>query len=501
MSAERALEVLSALVLEDGRTWGQTATAVQRIDAAAILGEDLRRHWLGRSRGYSKTTDLAGLTVAAMLELLPAGANAFGLASDRDQAALLTGTMAELIRRTPGLAGAFDIGAYRVTVRNTGNTFTALAADAPGAWGLRPSWVVVDELCNWTATPAAKQLFDAVMTALPKVSDSRAVVITTPGDPAHWSHAVYERALAEPSLWRVSEVHGPPPWMPAHLVEAERRRLPESVFRRLFLGEWTAGEDRLVMPEDLAAAAVLEGPLSPQSGTAYAIGLDVGLKHDATVAAVVHTEPAEVRFHGADRHEEGQRVVLDRLEVWRGSRLRPVKLDGVEEWVGQAARSFNNAAIVADPWQAIGLCQRLRDKGLRVEEWTFNQASNAKLASTLHTLLRDRRLSLPDDADLLDELANVRLRETSPNVFRLDHDASRHDDRAVALALAATHLLASSQAPVRVSHYRHTGGSRGGAVSPLADRDHLLRKMAKRGDQRALEHLDRQRGSRASRRR
>jgi hypothetical protein len=55
---------------------------------------------------------------------------------------------------------------------------------------------------------------------------------------------------------------------------------------------------------------------------------------------------------------------------------------------------------------------------------------------TLYGLLRGGLLNLPDDEAPIDELANVRLRETSPGQFRLDHDARRHDDRAVAIALA-----------------------------------------------------------------
>jgi len=58
----------------------------------------------------------------------------------------------------------------------------------------------------------------------------------------------------------------------------------------------------------------------------------------------------------------------------------------------------------------------------------------------LHNLLRERRIALPDDPGLRDELANVRLRETSPGVYRLDHDQGRHDDRAIALGLAAFYL-------------------------------------------------------------
>jgi hypothetical protein len=59
---------------------------------------------------------------------------------------------------------------------------------------------------------------------------------------------------------------------------------------------------------------------------------------------------------------------------------------------------------------------------------------------TLHLLLREHRLELPDDPGLLEELATVRLRESTPGVYRLDHDADGYDDRAVALGLAALAL-------------------------------------------------------------
>jgi hypothetical protein len=54
----------------------------------------------------------------------------------------------------------------------------------------------------------------------------------------------------------------------------------------------------------------------------------------------------------------GAKVVLDRLEVWQGSRLRPGKLDEVEEWIAMAAAGFNGAGVILDPWQGSGLAQR-----------------------------------------------------------------------------------------------------------------------------------------------
>ena len=109
-------------------------------------------------------------------------------------------------------------------------------------------------------------------------------------------------------------------------------------------------------------------------------------------------------------------------------------------WSRRAA-SYGRAHIVLDPWQTVGLAQRLSGRGLRVEEFAFTQQSVGRIAGTLYGLLRDRALAIPDDEDLIDELAHVRLRETAPGVFRLDHDPGRHDDRAISLALAATHLL------------------------------------------------------------
>src|SRR5215211_7818774 len=95
------------------------------------------------------------------------------------------------------------------------------------------------------------------------------------------------------------------------------------------------------------------------------------------------------------------------------------------------------------------------------------------LASTT-MLLRDRRLWLFDDSQLLDELGNVRLKETSPGVLRMDHDPDKHDDRAIALSLAALALVENpvvgqvgtvftDMAPIQ----RRPVGNGSGAYNPL----------------------------------
>jgi phage terminase large subunit-like protein len=451
----KALDVMNALVLETGARWGEVAAPFQQEDAAAVLDSSgTPYHFLTRARGGSKTADLAGMAVAAMLAQLPPASRCYALAADRDQGRLLLQSIEGYMVRTPELRGAVTVDAFRATTTRSGSTLEVLAADAPGAWGLRPHFLIVDELAQWATTPGPRRLWEAVTTAVAKIADCRMVCLTSAGDPAHWSHAVLEHAHADP-LWRVHEVAGPAPWLDEARLAEQRRRLPESSYRRLFLNQWTAPEDRLTTVDDLAACTLLEGPLPPVAGYRYVIGLDVGTVHDRTVAVVAHSEPVTRTLEDGEVMA-GVRVIVDRVQAWAGSRAKPVQLADVGDWLDYVAHEYGGATVVFDPHQAVELTQRLAARGVRVERFDFTAGSVGRLTLTLYQLLRSRSLALPDDPDLIGELANVRLRETSPGTYRLDHDPDKHDDRAIALALAAHHLVERSG--------KRSGGSVAGVI-------------------------------------
>ena len=66
-------------------------------------------------------------------------------------------------------------------------------------------------------------------------------------------------------------------------------------------------------------------------------------------------------------------------------------------------------------------------------------------------MLRDGLLDLYEHPALLEELANVRLRDTTlPGVVRVDHDPGRHDDMVQALGFAVTALLERSTGAGRI---------------------------------------------------
>ena len=427
------IDLAASLVLENGSRLGDCWSPDQWEDARAVLDPESSTpyHFLTRARGFGKTQDCGAVAVAAMLAQLPAGSRLYGLASDLDQGRLLVDSIQGFSQRTPELGGSLTVDSYKVTSAS-GSVLEILPADAGGAYGLRPAMLIADEIAQWASTQAPRRLWEATTSAMAKVPGSRLVCLTSAGDPAHWSHGVLEHARADP-LWRVHEIAGPPPWAdPARLAE-QRRRLPESVYLRLFENQWQSAQDRLSTLDDLRACATLPGPLEPRANVTYTVGCDLGLKKDRTAVAVCH----------AERMDSGVRVVLDHMRVWEGRRLRPVKLGDVEEHLLGVSQRYNNAKVVIDPWQAAGLSQRLRHSGVRVSEFVFSQTSVGRLASALHTTIRDRRIVLSDDEALIDELANVRLRETSPGVLRMDHDAHSHDDRAIALALAMHEFVES----------------------------------------------------------
>ena len=426
------MTVLHGLVLDDGRRWGEAAEGWQQADAAEILDGRRRSHFMTRPRGASKTTDNGGIALAAMLEQAPAGASLYGFAADKDQARLLLDAVGGFVRRSD-LGRLVDVQSYRAIDRRSLASLTILPADAAGSHGLLPWMTFVDELVQWGEGANPRGVWDAVVSAQPKVKGSRLVVLTTAGSPDHWSFRVLEHARKS-RRWRVSELPGPLSWIDAEALEEQRQLLLPSVFERLHMNRWVTAEDRLTTLADVRSCVGHDGPLLPLPGRRYVAALDVGITNDRTVVTVAHGEPDE---HGRTR------VVVDRQEAWAGTKATPVDLAVVEAWIRAAAKDYG-AELVFDPYQAAHLTQRLARMGVRCVEYPFSSTSIGRLAVTLFGLLRDHLLDLPDDEALLDELTHARLIERTPGQPRMDHASGRHDDRVISLALAAHRIVERS---------------------------------------------------------
>lgn len=96
--------------------WGDCCTEDQLRDAEAILNIDSpRRHWLGRAKGYSKSREVAALSLVALLTQFPPDAQGYIAASDLEPAGLLRQSMAEFVNNTPELQGRVTVDLPKVS--------------------------------------------------------------------------------------------------------------------------------------------------------------------------------------------------------------------------------------------------------------------------------------------------------------------------------------------------------------------------------------------------
>ena len=126
--------MLSLMVLEDGKRWGETAAPFQWENARRDprYGGEVRQHWIELPRGARKTTDLAGIQLAALYAQAPPMAQAVRRrVSDEEQAQELIDAALGLIERTPELAGVFRTGELEITA-------TPRTARPSGRWPPTP---------------------------------------------------------------------------------------------------------------------------------------------------------------------------------------------------------------------------------------------------------------------------------------------------------------------------------------------------------------------------
>lgn len=435
-----ALDVMYGLVLENGLPWGEVAAGFQREDADAIFAQEgPRRHFITRGRGGSKSTDISGVSISWLLAEARPMARGYVVAANTEQGSIIIDAAAALIGSTPGLAGALTVEAERIIGPN-GAWVKVMSQSDSGSWGRRDTHLLVlDEFAQWPETRGAKRVYTAVRTTVQKTPGCRLIILTSAGEPAHWSHEILLLAKRDKDGWRVHETPGPVPWQSPKEIDDLRRELRPSEFSRLVLNQWASDEDRAISPEDYEIAAAGEPSNGPREGVKYLILVDIGIRNDATVMTIAHTESMD-----AENPRGLKRLVIDHIERWKGTRSRPVQLHAVEEWLVKTAPKWNGAVVHGDPTQFVGTMQNLNRRGVRAVEFAFTTTSVGQLAAALVMAFRNHQVTVPHTPALREELLRVRLRETTPGVSRLDHDPNGHDDQAVTIGMAAQLLLSSA---------------------------------------------------------
>ena len=417
------------LRLPDGRSVAQALKddPWQREPLAMIDDPRTRLAFVDQTRGGGKTTLCAWIAVERLV--LRRNHDILVVSNDRDQARILSREANGFIARDEVLRRVCDPLRERIENKVNGSRLEVLSSDAVSAYGLgsRSTSIIIDEF--WGAPN--RELFDAMWSSVPKAPDSQLIALTNAGpdrDGIAWEIRELCRLSDDPALrfWASAEHNITPSWIDAEEIERQRRTLPHSVFARLWLGEWGHGSGDFLTREQVEEC--IDERLDPRTSNfaknrRYYLGVDLGLRHDRSVIAVIH--------------KERETVIVDHLATWHGTPEHPVSLEDVQAHLHMLGKRIPRLKRgLLDPWQAAMMLERARRAGLRtIEEMTFTPANIQLLSQTLWNTFRSGNIRIPPHAALIDELVTLRIVEKRYG-WRIDHQAGGFSDHVIALGLA-----------------------------------------------------------------
>jgi hypothetical protein len=413
-----------------------------------------RAFWRGLPKGHDKTSSIAR-RLNWLLAYARRPLNLYCVAADADQAGLITQAMAAERRLNPWLAARTGKG--QSVVRGPGGFLQVLAADAGSNQGLKPDVVVADELTVWERK-AGYELWTAILSGMEKRPNSVLIVISNAGVKFSWQHHTFLKARDDPD-WDVYE--SPErvqlaSWMTPERIDKLREKMLPSEGRRLFDNVWIdPGEESGYLTradaqlcESRGAALGLTYRTRGERGKRYWASIDYGPKRDRTALAVCHPE-------------EGGLVVLDRLDVWQWRPYDPdnqgqpeIRIARIREWLEEVDEGFGRPDLVLDPYQLLELAQDERRRRI-VETFEARGGKNTyRLCECFRDLVVNGKLAwYPGAGTLLvnghpetfvDEVAALVFKQMSYG-YRFDHESGFHDDRAVAVGMAALMCVEHAQ--------------------------------------------------------
>lgn len=410
--------------------------------AGRSAAQPLWRAYIERPRGHAKTSDMALQIVWALL-FSPRSLHGLAAAADREQASLIRSSVHRIGQLNPRICRDLEFRQHLVVNPHTGSRLEIISSDVQSSWGALPDFVICDELCHWEKP----ELWHSLFSSAAKRPRCLLAVLTNAGVGRGWQWEVREAARHSPGWYFSSLAGSQAPWITPENLAEQQRLLPATVFARLWNNQWQEGGGEFVTLQE--AEACREESLRCVShgdpGRSYIAAVDYAEKHDYTVGVIVHGE--------------GDRVVVDRLDVIRPTADAPVKVSWVEQWIAQAARNFQNIRFVLDEYQLLGTIQRLEER-YDIRRFAFQSGGgNHALAMNLRKLIVHREvrwypqcgsLNVPWGRDDLEtELASLILKQNAAGRVRFDHlrDAIHHDDRSFALGAACLHALQDAAPP------------------------------------------------------
>lgn len=195
------------------------------------------RLWIERTRGSSKTTDVA---IMALWPLAFSTSAVTGIvaAGDLDQAGLLRGAIERLIEANPWLKSRLQVNRWQVRNPATGSQLEIISSDAATSYGALVDFAVVDEVSHWSEG-RGQELWVSILSTVAKKPNCLLVVISNAGWVDTWQWELREKIRKDPA-WYFHALEGPASWITAEHLAEQERLLPPKEYRRLWRNVWVS---------------------------------------------------------------------------------------------------------------------------------------------------------------------------------------------------------------------------------------------------------------------
>ena len=425
----------------------------KRVYKEALLG-------IGRKNG--KSTTGAELALYGLLGTPEFSPEVYAAAASRDQARIVFNQAKDFVEASPLLRDWLSPQRNVITCKSNKGIYRVLSADAGLQYGLNPSMVVIDEL--WAHT--SPELYYALTTGQLAREAPLVVSITTAGfDRSSICFDLYERGKRlrdeggidamraagflmwwyemDPTVDYRDETHwknaNPSSWITVEALRREQARLPESVFRRLHLNQWTETENAWIKPHewDLLTGSPIFDPAQ-----ASWMAVDVGVRRDS--AAITWAQ-----WHDDNLHV-GQEILVP---AEQGATFGVADIRGR---VAQRAITHQQLREVDyDPWQFMESAEILQERGLPMVEFPQNASRMAPASETLYELIVGGRIVHDGNAVMKEQMLAAVIAPTERGGWRISKRKSQERiDGAVSLAMCVERAVTmrNVRPPRRVVH-------------------------------------------------
>jgi phage terminase large subunit-like protein len=442
---------------------------------------------LPRKNGKSELA--AAIALYGLLADGETGAEVYSAAADKDQAGLVFGVAAQMIRNDPQLDNECYIvdSQKRIVHKQSGSSYKAISAEAYSKHGFNASVVVYDEL---HAAPD-RRLYDVLSTSMGARTQPLMLVISTAGFDRHsilwelYAHArkVEEHPALDPTFLPIlyeapidAEWTDEKVWKKANpalgdfrsleemrILAARAKEIPaqENTFRRLYLNQWTEQAARWIQMPAWDACRVAIDRATLQGRRCY-VGMDLSSTIDLTALVAVFPDDdgsfdvLAQCFVPADHIRDRSRRDKVPYDQWaRDGSITAIPGPTVDYEVVRTAllawcAEFDVQLVAFDPWNATDLVSRLgKQDGIQCVQMRQTYAALSAPTKSLERSILARQLRHNGHPVLRWCVSNVAVESDPAGNLKPSKVASTERiDAVVALIMAVDLLDRNARSPV-----------------------------------------------------